>query len=70
MSNLKENDYTCGSCKYFGLCDTNEVCGEWTDPDEPELTEDERYDGGVISNFDNENPKEVEDYINEGREIE
>ena len=32
---------------------------------EPDLTEDERYDGGVMSNFDNENPKEVEDYINE-----
>ena len=34
---------------------------------EPDLTEEERYDGGVMSNFDNENPKEVEDYINEGR---
>jgi len=40
---LKENDYTCGTCKYFGLCDTNEVCGEWTDPDEPDpLTDDEK----------------------------
>jgi len=31
------------------------------------MSSDELYDGGVMSNFDNENPKEVEDYINEGR---
>jgi len=71
---VNENDYTCGTCKYCGYCDKQDeldiydlnVCDDWTDPDEPDLT----YDGGVMSNFDNENPKEVEDYISEGRERE
>jgi len=73
---FKENDYTCGTCKYCGYCDKQDeldiydlnVCDDWEE-DKDELTEDERYDGGVMSNFDNENPKEVEDYISEGREI-
>ena len=71
------SDYTCGTCKYWD-CDymycwksgehyieEQDTCDDWTAPDEPDLT----YDGGVMSNFDNENPKEVEDYISEGREI-
>ena len=41
---VEENDYTCGTCKYFGLCDLEEddVCSEWTDPAEPEPTDDEK----------------------------
>ena len=79
---VKENVYTCGTCKHYVLYGFFDVeryccgiigqpvskqhtCDGWTDPDEVELTEEERYDGGVMSNFDNENPKEVEDYINE-----
>ena len=82
--NAKENDYTCKTCKYWDddgcFCMHNgmnawseDTCDDWTDPDDIkiyDLTEEESYDGGVMSNFDNENPKEVEDYINEGREIE
>jgi len=67
---VEENDYTCGTCKHCAYCANSEpigTCADWTDPDKDDLTEDERYDGGVMSNFDNENPKEVEDYINEGR---
>ena len=42
---VSANDYTCGTCKYCGLCDTDEVCIDWTDPDEPDpLTEDEKRD--------------------------
>jgi len=70
---VKENVYTCGTCMYWNrhymYCWKNEdyyneqdTCDDWTDPAEPDLTEEERYDGGVMSNFDNENPKEVEDY--------
>jgi len=68
-------DYICGTCKYYD-CDEcycmvtgefemyeQDTCDGWTDPEEVEPTIDERYDGGVMSNFDNENP-------NEGREIE
>ena len=78
---VKENDYTCGTCKHYDR--DNDYCMasgnheiyeedtcEYWEEDKDELTDDERYDGGVMSNFDNENPKEVEDYINEGREIE
>ena len=82
---VKENDYTCGTCKHYcycydsddnhcvitgEFCDEGDTCDDWTDDNEPDLTEDDRYDGGVMSNFDNENPKEVEDYISEGRERE
>ena len=71
--NAKENDYICGTCKYYDYCRMSmkirpskyDTCDDWTDPAEPDLTEEERYDGGVMSNFDNENPKEVEDYLNE-----
>ena len=75
------SDYICGTCKYYDsdMCDCEihpkankhdviaeqDTCDDWTDPVGVELTKDERYDGGVMSNFDNENPKEVEDYINE-----
>ena len=74
--NAKEK-YICGTCKHWD-CDEDycmasgnhemyeqDSCDCWTDPAEPDQTEQERYDGGVMSNFDNENPKEVEDYINE-----
>ena len=77
------SDYICGTCKYrnsdmceceihpeYGVMCEEDTCDDWTDDDEPDLTEEERYDGGVMSNFDNENPKEVEDYISEGRERE
>ena len=58
-------------CNVTGeLKDEQNTCEYWTDLAEPDLTEEERYDGGCMSNFDNENPKEVEDYINGGREIE
>ena len=76
MNATKENDYTCGTCKYwngnYAYCwknedyyNVDETCDGWIDDNEPDLTEEERYDGGCMSNFDNENPKEVEDYINE-----
>ncbi len=71
--NAKEK-YICGTCKYKNTIDCFEyqnngvfsgylvnshpTCDGWTDTAEPELTEEERYDGGVMSNFDNENPKE------------
>jgi len=45
MNATNENDYICGTCKDFGLCDLEEddVCSEWTDPDEPDpLTDDEK----------------------------
>ena len=70
-------DYICGNCKYWDRDECycratgnheiyeQDTCDGWTDPDEPELTDDEKYDGSCMSNFDNENPKEVEDYINE-----
>ena len=61
--NAKEK-YVCGTCKHGGYCDEFEdgnTCASWTDPDEPDLTEEERYDGGIMSNFDNENPKEGRD---------
>jgi len=74
--NAKEK-YVCGTCKYYEDClsasapidkiKETDTCDDWTDPAEPDLTEGERYDGGVMSNFDHENPKEVEGYINEGR---
>jgi len=69
--NCKHYDSDCTYCALMGEYGVREddTCDDWTDDDEPEPTEDERYDGGVMSNFDNENPKEVEDYINEGREI-
>ena len=71
----KENDQTCGTCNYYHTKDCpfyiyngywlpdSAICSDWSDPDEADLTDDEKYDGGVMSNFDNENPKEVEDYI-------
>jgi hypothetical protein len=67
--NAKEK-YVCGTCKYNYTKDCfvyqhrgvwlNDyaTCGGWTDPAESELTEEERYDGGVMSNFDNENTEE------------
>ena len=69
--------YVCGTCKHYDCVnlycelmgeygyEEDDACLSWTDPAEPDLTEEERYDGGCMSNFDNENPKEVEDYINE-----
>ena len=42
---VKENDYTCGTCKYWEYwCRTAEddTCDDWTDPDEAEPTDDER----------------------------
>ncbi len=65
--NAKEK-YTCETCKHGAYCANSEPIepGDcWADPDEDDLTEEERYDGGVMSNFDNENPREVEDYIDE-----
>jgi len=66
-------DYICGNCGRYdsdisycpikGEVYEEDTCSKWID--EVDLTEDERYDGGVMSNFDNENPKEVEDYIDE-----
>ena len=74
--NAKEK-YVCRKCVWWGTSEcwdadagANDTCDDWTDPEDIEiydLTEEERYDGGCMSNFDNENPKEVEDYINEGR---
>ena len=53
---LKENVYTCGTCKYWD-CDERycqargerevyelDTCDGWTDPDEPVLTEQEQAD--------------------------
>jgi len=75
------SDYICQTCKRYNhkeeccwlardmfFAEDEHCCIYWEE--EVELTEEERYDGGVMSNFDNENPKEAEDYINEGREIE
>jgi len=54
MNATKENDYVCGTCKYWD-CDEcycqatgnhemyeEDTCDGWTDPDEPELTEEEK----------------------------
>ena len=54
--NAKENDYTCGTCKHWD-CDEDycmasgnhemyeqDTCKDWTDPDEPDLTEQEQAD--------------------------
>ena len=76
--NAKEEEYFCLYCgvkldfvptEDGGFCsieceDSYYETGSFSDA-EPDLTEGEKYDGGVMSNFDNENPKEVEDYINE-----
>ena len=75
--NAKENDCYCVDCKHYNpkeeCCwlardmffnEDEHGCIYWEEA-EPELTEEERYDGGCMSNFDNENPKEIEDYINE-----
>ena len=60
---VKENDYTCGTCKYFGLCDMeeDEVCGEWTDPDEVELSEDEKLE--IIGDRKAHEIMETEGYV-------
>ena len=42
--NAKEK-YVCGTCKHGGYCDEYEdgnTCDDWTDPDEPDLTDDEK----------------------------
>jgi len=54
---LKENVYTCGTCKHYcycyddadnycgitgEFCDELDTCDGWTDPDEVEPTEDEK----------------------------
>ena len=54
---LKENDYICGTCKHYCYCyddddnycritgefhDEYNTCDGWTDPDEPDLTEEEQ----------------------------
>ena len=54
MNATKENDYICGTCKYYDsdlcYCEAtgnhemyeDDTCDGWTDPDEPEPTEDEQ----------------------------
>ena len=74
MNATKENDYTCGTCKYWN-CDEDycmasgnhemyeqDTCEYWTDPDEPDLTEDEKAEIA--------GDKEAHRIIVEGREIE
>ena len=51
---LKENVYTCGTCRYYDsdlcYCEAtgnhemyeDDTCDGWTDPDEVEQTEDEK----------------------------
>jgi len=70
---LKENVYTCGTCKYnhtkdceiykqYG-CWLNDyaTCDGWTDPDEPVLTEQEQAD--IIGD------RRAHEIMVEGREI-
>ena len=46
------SDYICGTCKYYDYCRMSmkirpskyDTCDDWTDPDEPELTEQEQAD--------------------------
>ena len=61
MNATKENDYICGNCKYWdsdlGYCELTgdfdlvelDTCDDWTDPDEVELTEDEKQ--GIIGDI-------------------
>jgi len=66
---VNENDYTCGTCKYCGCCDEQDAldfydlntCDDWTDPDEVELTDDEK--AGIAGD------KEAHRIMVEGREI-
>ena len=47
---VKENVYTCGTCKYYDYCRMSmkirpskyDTCDGWTDPVEVEPTEDEK----------------------------
>jgi len=69
--NAKEK-YICGTCKYYEDClsasapidkiKETDTCDDWTDTDEPELTEEERYDGGVMSK---KKVSEAEDFISD-----
>ena len=75
---VNENDYTCGTCKYIGYCEylTEEytckisgeevseldTCDDWTDPEEVELTDDEKQE--------NAGDDEAHRTMVEGREIE
>jgi len=61
---VKENDYTCGTCKYGAYCANSEpigTCGDWTDPDEIELTDEEKL--GIIGD------RKAHEIMEEGREI-
>ena len=72
--NANKNDYTCGTCKYWD-CDEcycmatgnhemyeQDTCDGWTDPDEPELTEQEQAEI--------RGDREAHRIMVEGREIE
>ena len=56
--------YTCETCKHGAYCADSEpigTCANWTDPDEPDLTDDEK--AGIAGD------KEAHRIMVEGREI-
>ena len=73
--NAKEKDCNCQNCKHYNhmeeccwsardmfFTEDQHVCICWEEA-EPDLTEEERYDGGVMSNFDNEEKKREQEEV-------